>query len=266
MPRLRLAERRRRARNTGVLLTLFLLIVAAGGVAALSHHSRLTIRSIAISGVERLEPAAVQRATDAVLHDGAFHILARDSMFLYPRREMEAALLREFPRIASLSIARESFLSQTLRVSVVERKSFALWCSVECFLMDDGGFIFARAEGQPARSYIFSGGLNEGRASVGQTFLYGRLNDSLRLLELLGQAGFEPRGLSVESEQDLSVPMNEGFTMLATFDEDAETLVRRLTLALASDVLRGREAEVEYVDLRFGNKLYYKMKGALSSE
>jgi len=37
--------------------------------------------------------------------------------------------------------------------------------------------------------------------------------------------------------------------------------VKNLELVLSSDVLKGKTDALEYVDLRFGNRVYYKLKG-----
>ena len=45
------------------------------------------------------------------------------------------------------------------------------------------------------------------------------------------------------------------------FGEDPTILVKNLTLILDSDALRGKENLLEYIDLRFGNRMYYKFSG-----
>lgn len=257
----RLAERRRRKRLTLFVLLVILGFCIFGALAALSHHSRVSIHTIEVSGVEKISPEEVRAVAARVLDDGLFHLFSQSNIFLYPKKDLDAELRSAFPRIHDISITRDAFFGQTLRIDIGERAAFAIWCSSECFLMDRGGFIFARAEGLTESGYAFGGGLDESRSPIGQTFLYGHLKESLALLSLLERAGYAPRGLTVESEQDFSVLLIDGFFILATFEEEEEKLVRRLALALSSDALRGKEADIEYVDLRFGNKLFYKMKG-----
>ena len=83
----------------------------------------------------------------------------------------------------------------------------------------------------------------------------------MELLTELGQAGFTPLGVTVESDTDFSVPLREGFALKASFGESPDELVKNFQLVLASDALQGKESQLEYVDLRFGDRVYYKLLG-----
>ena len=38
-------------------------------------------------------------------------------------------------------------------------------------------------------------------------------------------------------------------------------MVRNLQLVLSSNPLNGKASDLQYIDLRFGNRVYYKLKG-----
>jgi hypothetical protein len=57
------------------------------------------------------------------------------------------------------------------------------------------------------------------------------------------------------------VHFTDGFDLKVSFGADPATLVRNLRLVLASEALEGKEADIEYVDLRFGDRVFYKLKG-----
>jgi len=129
--------------------------------------------------------------------------------------------------------------------------------------MDDGGFVFAENEATSSpHEYVFEGGVATSSRPIGQSFVPAHLPGILVLLQTLSQAGLPPTGASVDNEQDFSVPLQNGFYVKASFGEDAGLLVKNLQLVLSSDALQGKQAEIEYIDLRFGDKVYYKLKGA----
>ena len=116
------------------------------------------------------------------------------------------------------------------------------------------------------KPYIFIGGLpvqtDTAHGPIGQIFIPGHLPGLLALLTIVQQqASVTPLRISIDSTQDFSVTFQEGFILKASFGEDAGTLARNLKLVLSSDSLAGKESQIDYVDLRFGNKAYYKMKG-----
>ena len=108
-------------------------------------------------------------------------------------------------------------------------------------------------------TYIFSGDV--AGDPLGQTYLAGRLTGVLTVLERLGQRGYAAEKVIAENAQDFSVLVSRGFYIRATYGANVEQLIRNLELALASEALVGKEQTLEYVDLRFGNRVYYKMKG-----
>ena len=258
------------------LLALALFVGAVvWGVGYASYLSRFTVQSINVTGTHSVAPELVRNYAWTILDDGSRHYLSRTNIFLYPRTVLERAIVGYFPRIASASVSRPSYLSNELDIEVREREAFALWCrevSV-CYDMDEGGFIFSEhAATSSVRAnglYVFRGGVSASTTSemttpvnpVGSSFATAHLPGLVVLLRLLGQAGFTPLGATLESGQDFSIPLAEGFTLKASFGSDAGTLTRNLDLVLSSDALQGKKSELEYVDLRFGNRVYYKLKG-----
>ncbi|MDZ4227379.1 MAG: hypothetical protein U1D26_02765, partial [Patescibacteria group bacterium] len=85
----------------------------------------------------------------------------------------------------------------------------------------------------------------------------------ITLLRLLGQSGFTPSNVAVENDRDFTVLLSDGqgFYIKASFGQDAGGLTHDLELVLDSDVLRDRNDDIEYIDLRFGDRVYYKLKG-----
>lgn len=129
--------------------------------------------------------------------------------------------------------------------------------------MDESGFIFAESSGtqMPSSSYVFRRGLLPETDVIGQTFLRGRLMEMVHFLKLLEEAGYRPTGIAVDNEKDFSVPLADAFTLRVLFEAEGEKVIHDLKLALEADSVRDRVSELEYVDMRFGNRVYYKFNG-----
>ena len=236
------------------------------GVSFVSYLPRYSIGPIVVEGEQEVPEDLIRHYAETVLNDGSYHILSRKNIFLYPRAAIEKGLVEQIPRIKSAHASRSSLLSTTLDIKVEEREPYALWCreTMECFLMDESGLIFAEtASSTPqgrATQYVFEGGMASA-GPIGQKFIPANFAGLLSLLKLLGQSGFEPVGAGIENQQDVSIPLRKGFLLKISFGKDGNTLVKNLQLILSSDALRGKENSVEYVDLRFGDRVYYKLKG-----
>lgn len=238
-----------------------------GGLGLASHAERFAIKDVSIQGAEKVPANALTASVQSAISDDFWKIFAKKNIFLYPERDIEEKLSAEFPRIKEVELSRPGLLAQAVVVTVEERLPYAKWCAAEdCYFMDAGGFIFAEADSQQTTTpYVFRDGLLPGREPIGQTFLLGRLSTIVHFLELLKQAGYEPQGITVENEKDFSVPLAGTFTLRVLFDTDGEKTIHDLRLALEADSVRDRVDELEYVDMRFGNRVYYKFAGAASA-
>ncbi len=266
-----LRTRRRKVRLIIAAVILILCLALAWGTRMLSYHPQLTIQTISVEGAERVPPEVVISYVTTLLDDGRFHFLARRNIFLYPKSALANAVATNFPRIASAHVSRESPLSTNLIVRIEERDPFSRWCaepevdmSAACFWMDSNGFVFAEAasEERGANAYVFTKGLTlGGEWPIGETFSPGHIPGILAMLRYLENADFKPTGASIENDQDLFIYLEEGFFIKASYGQDAAQLARNLELILESDALRGKATNLDYIDLRFGNRVYYKMKG-----
>jgi cell division septal protein FtsQ len=258
-------------RIIAAFFALLLLIFCAWGVSYVSYLPQFSIQSVSVVGTSQVPAKLVSDYVETILDNGSYHLLSRKNIFLYPRSSIEKAVVGYFPRIKSASVSRVSLLATGITVSVEERQPYALWCSdsshASCYQMDHNGFIFAQASQIASTSsvaqtqYVFEGGIATSTAPIGQSFVPAHLPGLVVLLQSLGQAGFAAQGISVVNDQDFSIALTEGFRLKASFGEDAGTLTRNLQLIISSDPLQGKEQDLEYIDLRFGDRVYYKLKG-----
>jgi cell division septal protein FtsQ len=249
------------------------LLLAGYGVSYASYMPQFSVQSFEIQGAKHLEPEMLRAHAESVVFDGNSRLFSRANVFLYPKAEIAASLMQKFPRIESIEVARGSVSSTNIIISIQEREAYARWCAANeleieefetaCYTMDKGGYMFAPADATSTTSvspYVFHGALSATTSVVGQTYLPGKLSSLLALLDRLAQGGFTPREVFVEGE-DFSVALGQGFELRASFGANVAELVRDLDLVLTSDSLRDKQYQLEYVDLRFGNKVYYKLKG-----
>ncbi len=260
-----LRARRRRVRALVALIVLIAIAALLWLVSYVSYLPRFQVGSIAVVGAQNVPSRLVQAYTETLVHDGVRHFLSQDNIFLMNAKVLGREIVGYFPRIKSAQVDRESMLATALTITVVERTPFALWCSDanDCYTMDESGFIFASAIASSTEQYVFKGSMSISSSSnpIGHSFALAHLPGILALLQILSQAGFTPQGATLVNDQDFWVPLKNGFYIKASFGEDAGALVRNLQLILSSDAIQGREDQVEYVDLRFGNRVYYKLKG-----
>ncbi|HEV3245077.1 MAG TPA: hypothetical protein VG102_01850 [Candidatus Paceibacterota bacterium] len=265
--------RRRRIRMIVASVVASVLVACAFYLAQVSYLPRYSVGTVEVTGAQTVSPELVADYAQSIIYDGSHHFFSRANLLLYPKALIEKDIPLEFPRIASASVS-SGLLSNAIIIKVTERTPFALWClpaqagttDGTCYDMDENGFLFAQAPATASTSgeYIFTGGVSVPTTSqsvIGQTFVSGHSAGLVAFLQLLSQSGLTPLGASVQSDQDFTVPLRQGFSLYASFGEDPAALANNVELILSSNALSGQEQNLAYIDLRFGDKVYYKLKG-----
>lgn len=266
-PRRESPARARRLKRHGLKLSA-IAILAVGfswAVSVATYAPSLLISRFDVEGISTLSPGLVEAAAQTALYDGSWYI-APNNLFVFSKEKMTAAI-KALPRVKTVSVSRASMLAQAVTITVEERAPYARWCvDTECYLLDDDGFIFARDMSETrAVETFFSGGFATGTSPIGKTYAEGHFLLFRDLIRNLEEKHYRARTLALEEGKDFSAVIastqaasSSPFTIRASSDVDAKTLVRNLELALQSDTLRDVRA-LDYIDLRFGNRVYFKM-------
>ena len=270
-----LRARRQKLRVVAILFFVALLGALIYGVSYISYLPRYTISAIDVTGATTVPAPMVSEYVQSQLFTGAHPFLSSANIFLYHRVGLQNEIVGYFPRIKSATITRDSLFSTTLHVAIVERESYARWCtdvinSTDCYQMDSDGYIFAQSPEATSTvtyttSYIFGGAISTSTSPITQSFESAHISGIVALLKKLTDAGYRPTGATVTNDQDFVVNLADGFAIKASFGEDSSTVVHNLQLVLGSTVLANKKDTIEYVDLRFGDRVYYKLKGEIEA-
>ena len=269
----RVSRLRHQRRKQGIVrATLFLLLFISIAVAAVyfSYHPIFSIQSINVEG-DTMAAAAVTALLEEPLEEKLFYLFPKRNIFLYPVDRMEALVLDTFPMLSSVHIDREG---KVLAVTTEERIPFGVFCpedaeaepGAECFVLDKDGYIFATEASITISTGTGSLPRFEKKTTtlspLKTTFLPVSIFEKLKeILATLFAAGFAPVLVVVEEAGDYRITFKDGGTVLLSPDRDPTLAVEALDLLLKSDEFTKKGYSlntVEYVDLRFGGKIYYK--------
>lgn len=268
---MRLAQRRRKRRLIllGIVALLVLSIVPLA--AYISHLSIFTIGDISVQGAQDVRPELVRAFVSKQLHDGQLHIFDPNNELWYPRGRIEAQTLKEFPRLSSVSLHLSAWTYPALVVTVSERQPDAIWCSgaltdssvpAQCYYMDASGVIFAPADAFAEYTIFAGGNISASSSPITQVYLPGKYAQTQALITALSKAGFDTHTFTVTSDTDFTILTATGLEIKASFDQSPDTVVNNLQAALSADSLKGKQADLQYVDLRFSGRAYYRFKSS----
>jgi cell division septal protein FtsQ len=280
------ARKRERTRVVlrGLLYLVMIVGVVAAGVYAL-HRPELRIQQVFVNNTGVIPNDTVASAIRAMMHDSYLHLIPKDSTFFLSTTQIANELRTAFPRIAQVTVQRTGM--EGLNVNVDEREPAALWCGDvvppiassfgavqekgreevwgNCYLVDAGGFIYAEAPVYTGNTFPRYYGSLEHAEPTGQNIL---VSDEFSRFQNLfvGLAHQEPTlaAVLIVDERDIELYLDGGIRLLALRAEVPDTIIRRvITLFSTKSLTPGKP--IEYIDMRFDNKVFVKYVETVAS-
>lgn len=263
-------RRGRRGRRSFALAALFL---ALAGIAALIYILRFPywqIKHIEITGSETLSEDDLRLTAEDELRGSRFYFVPRKAIFAVEGKELSAAITSKFPKIAELEVKK--IFPDSLSLTVREREFFGIYCNdlnaatstftgePDCVYLDQSGFAYEKA---PAVTgfLIVKVSTDRGVLQIPSHLVEPELMERMRKIS---DAFAENSGVTIVGYNLLSkVPSEiravtrEGFEIWLKSDDDFARAAQILKKVLEAEV-KDRKPQLQYVDLRLGNKVFYK--------
>ncbi len=211
------------------------------------------VKEIKIEGNQKVSEEDLRMIVEAGAEKKIIHLTK--NIFLVNPRKIERTILDKFPQIAEVKLRKK--FPHILILEVKERIPLILFCrdSNDCFQIDKEGVAFEKI-GWSERPAIFSPG---GEISLGQSVI--PIDYLEAILEIEKKLGDE---LEIEVKKflllddKLNVETVQGPEIY--FDPKGRVSEQLFNLAvlLKEKISSEKRGELEYIDLRFGNRVYYK--------
>lgn len=242
------------------LLVLFGLIALLVGSVYLFRMPRWQIKKVEVGSFGNLAPQEIKAKVDDFLLGRILFFLPRSSFFLFDSGGLASVLQKDFPQIESLSIQKR--FPDYLGVIVKERELFGIFCNEECVYIDKQGFAYDFAPSSSG-SLLVKIKSDAVRAKIGSTVLDADLmREFLLIFSGISKAG-GIRAVAYEFSSkipsEIKVETNEGFKIIFKRGGDFGNAFRALKTVLEQEV-KEKRSQLEYIDLRFGNKVFYKFR------
>lgn len=255
-------KKRQRVVLNKILFYVFTLFIISALLAYISRIDRLNISEIEISGNKVIDTEMIQTVVEQAISENYFWVFPKTNILYYPQNSIRNELYNKFKRLKDISFSIEN--KKILEVSVTERVALYTWCGEKieleekCYFMDENGFVFDEAP-------YFSGGV--------YFKFYGLIQNFQKLIffkETLENMELKPVALYITNDGDIEVFLSRGvlsvtgpkiiFKMNADFQNVAENLEAALTTPPLQSEFKNKYSSLLYIDLRFGNKVYYKFQ------
>lgn len=248
------------------------LFIMAGVIVSLRVDA-LRIHKVSVSGTRSLNPQDIQKEITSTL-EGSYLAGLVPYRFLLasPVQQISSRIKEVFPLIAEVNIKK--VFPDELDITVRERDLFGILCNdrmknasadehtdAECAYVDTDGITYQRS---PISSGFLITKISTDASStpVGDQLIERAIIERMTLLKReLPAVGVEPVRYELMSAipHEIHVITNEGFALMVKDGDDVVNMMRVLKAVLEKEI-GSRRKNLSYIDLRFGNKVFYKFK------
>lgn len=274
-------RRRRRKEKIRQILTrvgIVLAVLLAG--TGIFFVPKLRVQNITVSGAHAALAGSLERTMREQISGKWLLIYPKDSVLLVNTATLQRNLLKEYPAILELHVARR--LPNTINISVREREIAGIWCSALtsegldphplpqaedaspsiCFYVDEMGVAFDTApdvSGDLITKIIDTKAV---KPRLGDVVVPTQVLELARIFsgELEHRIGVRARTIELNREYPESVDVEtlEGWQIRLEARTDAKEALENLKLVFDRKI--SKRESLEYIDARFANKVFYKLK------
>lgn len=275
--------RRRFSRPTRLFLALFFCVITF--LIALFFVLRipyLQIRRIEVLGIEILDAQKIKEHVSDSLKGTDWFFIPRGFIFAANTQKAGDELTHTFLKIRSVEIKKE--FPDVLNVFIRERNLFGIFCNdlaaskeplpkesnpsaestsvSQCGYLDEDGFVYGEAP-EARGSLLIKVKSDAPLFRIGAQSVDGATMARLVLVrqELSRVTGIRVTSFELSSQMvsEMRLETAEGFKIFIKKDDDFAKRFQVLKKVL-DDEIKGNFGRLAYLDLRFGNKVFYKMK------
>jgi len=227
------------------------------------------VDTVIISGnekikTEELRQLVFENINTGLVNTGFFNLTSR-SIFLVNPNNLSQKILDEFPIIKKVGISRN--FPKTLILGVLERKPIGAYCvendsEPKCFLLDENGIIFEELSVKPSDILIVRHAFGDKDGYSGKKVVEENITNALLKIQenLKDNFQIDIKEALITSSLRLNTTTSENWQIYFSLgaDSDIDIQIAKLNLLLSGEISPESRKLLQYIDLRFKDRAYYK--------
>lgn len=273
-------QKRKRILYRRIILFICFFVTLVFGLSYFSAHPRVTISNIKIDGNRVVNTSKIESVVKSSIEGRYLYLFKKSNVFIYPKNKIIKDLKNEFARIKDVEISTNQFTNLSIKVS--ERVGLYLWCgeqineedklNEECYFINDEGYIFDKAPFFSGNIYFkFYSPLNNKEIEpLGNSSLDPEtIKDIFAFSDALEEMSFKVATIDMYDENEYKLYLKRSSTKLPQIifkkEDNLEEILNNFSSSMKQEKfveeVRGRYSSLEYIDLRYKNKVLYKHEG-----
>lgn len=234
----------------------------------------LQINDIDLAGNNSIPSEKITGAVENELKSGYWKFFLGEILFFFNSNKLERDLKMQFKKIKKISVEKK--FPSRLKIEIEERNLILFLCSRgDCYFIDENGYAYKKADssemenqGGPIVKLIDGSGKN---INEGEYVLLPRYVDFIIKIQ---EAVKTETGLEILNEyrtesrisEEVIVQTKKGWDIYLNAKFPIEKSVYTLKTLLNRQIMLKELNDLEYIDLRSENKVFYRMIGGVIQE
>lgn len=255
-----LIKRKKKILLLKVWMVAILVILLIGGTAYLSTIHAVKISEIQVNDTSFFDKKEVEEIVRTELEGSYLFIFNKDNIFLFPRHTIKQKVKEHHQAIQSVSLHITG--PHSISVTVHEYTPSAVWCNTDnCYYLNEEGFIFIQAPIDYDRNLIqFHDWIHDD--PIGKTYTDSdTFKKMMVLINLVAKVPLKVVSVNTEDGLTFFLHTDSNTRLLYEINDNPEEVASNLNTVIEKDAIsRAQLNNIDYIDLRFGNKVYYKIR------
>jgi len=257
---LNLIKRKKRVTYLKIGGSFAVIVLFIWGMSYLSNLDSLKIKDVQVSDTKLAKADLIKNIVDQEVQKKYYFIFSRNNIIFLPRNEIAKRIKAEQNSIKDVEIDIKGI--NKIFIKVEEHEAVGVWCSEkECYFLNNEGYIFSKAPLVFDNNLTRFAGLLKGDL-IGQIYSDTQnFKNLVTLVTLINKINIKIKNVISEDGTTFYLNTEPGVVLLYEKNDDPEEVANNLNLVIEKDAINKAQLNnIEYIDLRFGNKVPYKIR------
>lgn len=263
------ASKKRRGRKVFFYAAIgTVILVVPASTVLIARMPSLQISKIALSGAHTLDERVVRERIGTHLAGTRALILPENFFFFVNTGAIASDLESTFARIEHATAVKN--FPDMLDVAITERTFWGVFCNGSqgsstpvCGYIDSAGVVYERAPESKGQLIVVIRSDTEDTAIIPRQAVDPGAMAHIRALaeKLPTETGITVASFDLRSRvpSEIRATAGEGFTLIFKREDDIRAMAHVLKRVLNEEI-KDKRSRLDYIDLRFGNKVFYKLR------
>jgi cell division septal protein FtsQ len=233
---------------------ILILILLLSGVIYLFRAEFMRIQNVEVVGATDENKINVVALAEETFKGNKFLFIPNNQALFYSAASLQEKILNQLKSVQDVRI--DIAFPKTLRVEIKERAPESLYCADTCYFIDAKGIIYEKAPSFSEGVYVMYRDPNRATSTdpLGTSVASEEaFTLAKKYIDYLPVLGLTPTTVSFTTKNEIKIELRGNGYILINLDREYNETIQNITTVIQEGV-----KEFEYIDVRFGNKIYYK--------